>query len=386
MTTLDSTHSDARENARIGPGITVAVTGATGFIGGRLVERLTQTGADVTCLVRGYAGARLHRAGAHIRRFDLGDMTALRGIGIVFHLAYDWANTAWNFAALRALIEGCLANNCERLVYVSSFVVYDIPDTGDVTEESSPTPATSGYAHTKLALEADVLRAARESGLSETIIQPTIVYGPHSRPWTIDPADMLRHGTVVLPEDGCGLCNAVYVDDVVEAMLLAATRPQAIGQRYLISGPSPVTWSQFYEAVARGIGAPGPQIWPVEKITALHGKFGKLRQLARDPEFLFFGALKIGPVRKLSRMPLRLLPGGLRRSAERRWMVPTTQRRGHVHVPNPGRMKFLQSRATISIAKAREELGYAPSFDLEAGMRPTASFLNEIHFAPDPPG
>ncbi len=75
-------------------------------------------------------------------------------------------------------------------------------------------------------------------------MQPTIVYGPFSRLWTIDPADMLINATVVLPDRGEGICNAVYVDDVVDAMILAAKNPAAVGQRFLVSG-EPITWAQF---------------------------------------------------------------------------------------------------------------------------------------------
>ena len=55
------------------------------------------------------------------------------------------------------------------------------------------------------------MKAVYEDGLPATILQPTIVYGPFSRPWTDGPADMLRFGTVMLADAGKGICNAVYV-------------------------------------------------------------------------------------------------------------------------------------------------------------------------------
>ena len=90
------------------PGTIVAVTGSTGFIGGRLVERLVEQGAAVTCLLRGDPSPRLQRLGAKLCKIDIADEDAVRsslkGIDWVFHCAYDSDNTEWNFKALRALI------------------------------------------------------------------------------------------------------------------------------------------------------------------------------------------------------------------------------------------------------------------------------------------
>ena len=363
-------------------GTVVAVTGATGFIGGRLVERLAQNGAEVTCLIRGTnAGTRLHRAGARISKLDLADAEAVRaalhGTDIVFHLAYDWGNTAWNLNALEALMAGCLANGCRRLVYVSSFVVYDVPDDGVVGEDMPATPAAEGYAHTKLQLEARVLKAVREKKLPASIIQPTIVYGPFCRPWTLDPAEQLRFGTVVLPDRGEGVCNAVYVDDVVSAMILAAVRPEAIGQRYLVSGPAPMTWSAFYEGMARAVGAKGPAYWPGDAIMQANSRAGKIKRLAADPEQVLRRVANIGPARKLVRAGLRVVPGGLRGKVNHRLFGSANQRRGQAHIPNPAHLQFLRGKAFVASAKAREELGYAPAFGFEEGMVPTARFLKD---------
>lgn len=368
----------------IAPGTSVVVTGATGFIGGRLVERLAAQGCDVTCLIRGMdAGTRLHRAGARIRSLNLADAEAVRavlhGTEIVFHLAYDWADTAWNHQALRALIEACHSEGCRRLVHVSSVVVYDTPAEGELSEDGPKSTATAGYAHTKLELEAEVLKAVREKGVPATIIQPTLVYGPFSKPWTVTPANMLRYGTVVLPDAGEGVCNAVYVDDVVAAMVLAAVRPEAVGRRYLVSGP-PITWKRFYEGIARAIGAKGPQYWPAAKIAAANGKLGMLKRMAADPEE---AVRRIAPVRLLARVGLRFLPGDMRRKTHNRLFGSMAQRRGHMHVPDAGHLTFLQSRARIESTKARRELGYAPAFGFDEGMVPTAKYLNDHHFRAD---
>ena len=362
-------------------GLTVAVTGATGFIGGRLVEMLAAEGAEVTCFVRGTnTTTRMHRAGARVTRLDLADAgavsAALRSTDVVFHLAYDWNNTEWNFQALNSLIDACLANGT-RLVFASSFVVYDLPDSGDVSEATAPTPAGDGYSHVKLQLEGTVLRACEERGLAASVLQPTIVYGPFCNPWTKNPAEQLRFGTVVLPGRGEGLCNAVYVDDVVSAMLLAATRPKAVGQRYLVSGPGPITWGMFYEGMAQAIGAKPPQYWPVAKIRE-RAQAGRLKKIAANPQAVIRRVANIGPVRKLVKLGLRFAPHGLRQEAQARLFGAGDRRPGHVHVPSLGHLQFLEGRTVIRTDKAERELGFKPAFDFKAGMVPTAKYLKSL--------
>ncbi|MBV9366592.1 MAG: NAD-dependent epimerase/dehydratase family protein [Solirubrobacterales bacterium] len=213
---------------------------------------------------------------------------------------------------MHSLIDTCGHGGCRRFVYLSSFVVYDMQSDGTVSEDASRQIAGAGYADTKRALEDEVLRAAREDGFPGVVLQPTIVFGPRSRPWTEDPADMLRYGTVVLPAGSQGICNAVYVDDVVSSMILAATRPEAVGQAFLISGP-PVTWSEFYEQIARAVRADGPRYLPVGKIVSQTTKVGKIRQLVSSPQLLVHRLLQTGPGRKI----LRRLPSPPRRSLER---------------------------------------------------------------------
>jgi len=385
MTSMTNQSQDTAAPApTLKSGTIVAVTGATGFIGGRLVERLTEEGVAVTALQRfGAPSARLGRTGAGTRTLDLSDIesvhAALKGIEVVFHCAYDWQDEAWNLVAMRALIAGCRANGVRRFVHLSSFVVYQLPSEGEVTEESPESTHDVGYAYTKRQLECEIMKAARAGSFSGTILQPTIVYGPYSRTWTIEPAEMLRYGTVVLPDRGEGRCNVVYVDDVVSAMILAAEHPGAIGERFLISGPGATTWGQFYGEIARAIGANGPSYWPAEQIMTAASKARKLVRLVGRPELAIRRIAQVPPVRKLVQTGLNALPLRLRRAAKDWFLRPASCWRDYVHVPLPGDLQLLQSRATIDVGKARRILGYAPQFDFAAGMVPTSRFLQKVH-------
>src|SRR5690606_39281896 len=82
---------------------------------------------------------------------------------------------------------------------------------------------------------------------------PTIVYGPGSALWTDGFATALLGGGVVLPEPA-GLCNGVFVEDVVQACLKAATLPDLGRERFVISGPAPFPWSALLQGYVRALG------------------------------------------------------------------------------------------------------------------------------------
>jgi nucleoside-diphosphate-sugar epimerase/choline dehydrogenase-like flavoprotein len=355
-------------------GTVAAVTGATGFIGGRLAEVLTAQGIRTVALTRNAGGRNPLPHGVERRVVDLADAAAtreaLRDVDALFHCAYDWGDESWNLRAIRSIADVCARNRC-RLVHVGSFVTYEGARTGEITEHDPPTSAGAGYAWVKRQLDEVLLNAAREQDLQVSIVQPTIVYGPGCKPWTIDPADRLRFGTVVLPDDRRAICNAVYVDDVIQAMLLAATRPEAVGERFLVSGP-PVSWADFHEGIAAAIGAEGPRYWSAGEIAAAMSPVGRIRRLLSDPTYLL-RALWFHPVaRRLLERGLTLLPTGTQRAFRRVVQRPETQLRGLLHLPDPA---LAESTAVVSIDHARAELGFDPKFDFAAGMLPTGIYL-----------
>ena len=143
-----------------------------------------------------------------------------------------------NITGLQNIIAACVKHKVRRLVYVSTFSVYEPFPDGLVSEETRDGDRSWIYARTQARYgEAGSCRQCVEQNLPATIVQPTIVYGPFSKPWTNAPAENLIYGTVVLPDPGEGLCNAVYIDDLVDGFILAATHPAAIGERFILSGP-----------------------------------------------------------------------------------------------------------------------------------------------------
>lgn len=365
----------------IAPGTRVVVTGATGFIGSRLVERLVEDGAEVRCLIRDVPSAvRLARLPVEFRSASLADPIAvedaLRDTDVVFHCAYDWGDQDANRDIVRNLIDACIANAVGRFVHVSTFSVYDPYPDGRLDENTPGGDRSLAYTRVKLDLEHDVFEAVRTRGLRCTILQPTLVYGPFSKPWTIDPAEMIMFDRVVLPETGDGLCNVLFVDDLVDALVLSATRPEAVGERFLISGPDVVTWAAFYEAFARAMRTRGPEFWPSDTIAKWNsGLRHKLRVARTDPKKLVGAAARVPGVGRILDLAWQALPGRLRTAIVERY-TPRSRPIGQLHVPNRGRLQFLMAKPVASISKARSLLGYDARYDFYTGMDLTERWLH----------
>ncbi|MCC7490855.1 MAG: NAD-dependent epimerase/dehydratase family protein [Fimbriimonadaceae bacterium] len=348
----------------------VLVTGATGFVGGRLVEKLfLAAGRPVRALVRDFSRcARIARFPVELCPGSLHDAAALRAAvadcEVVYHCAHDFGSAEVNALAAAALTAAC-ATTGARLVHVSSMVVYSAAG-AVLTEDSPPAAPGNDYVDAKVAAEQAVLQTAASTGAQVTVVQPTTIYGPYCPAWTVGPALQLRSGRLVLPRDSVGLCNAVYIDDVVDALLAAGTQPAAVGERFLVSGPAPVSWTDFYGAYDRLLGTNAVTLWDDARIEAALGDSGaaRARQWRANPKRL----LEVGLVRRAYDRVRGWTGQGF-------WDTMKTRLPPPDHLPDSGLLALYRSRTTVRCEKARQLLGYKPAFDLERGMHLSGAWL-----------
>jgi nucleoside-diphosphate-sugar epimerase len=327
-------------------GLSVLVTGASGFIGGRLSERLaTEEGVRVRALVRNPKRAeRLLKFQAEIVKGDLLDLSSLRkavdGCDLVFHCAAFVRETGDRNEFIRTNIKGTenilkvsSEAGVKKFIHFSSVAVYGL-NPPDGTDETTPYQICGNlYCDTKIAAEKAVWAAHQEAKLPVVVIRPANVYGPYSNPWTIRPVKLVNSGQMILINQGTGLCNCVYIDNLIDATLAATKRDQSVGQAYVISDGIGVTWKKFFGYYAQMAGKP--------KIRSVPEGVGKAIALGMEI------------TSKLTRKPPKITRQAVR---------------------------FLTRQACFSIEKARRELGYQPRFSLEGGMKLTEQWLREAGY------
>lgn len=242
------------------------VTGATGFIGGHLARRLASDGVAVRALVRaGRDTTGLERLGIEPAAGDLTDPASLaaaaHGCSHVVHcaaLVSDWAMVTEiervNVTGTANVVKA--AASVERFVHISSADIYGHPGTAAVDELQTPGGFANWYAETKLAAEREVRRGQRAHGLAAVILRPATVYGPGSVDVVGDIARAIRGGHMLLVDGGRAVAGLCYVENLVDAVRLALGHDAAAGQTFNVTDGLPVTWRQFTDDLAAGLGAP----------------------------------------------------------------------------------------------------------------------------------
>jgi nucleoside-diphosphate-sugar epimerase len=258
----------------------IAILGANGFVGSRLLEVFHLGGvAEVRPVVRNYSSlARLARFNLDWRLADARDpkalKTAFEGCDAVVNLIVADPDVIVENAT--ASYQAAQAAGVKRLVFMSTASVHgQAPEPG--TDETSPLHTNHVFAYNNAKVRAErALASLRAGGAVElSILRPGIVFGPRSR-WVSDIADQLLAGTAYLVNEGQGICNSIYVDNLIEAIRLALTVPAADREVFLVGDRERVTWLEFYQRIAAGLGA---DLSRVARVTAPHFEHGLREKL-----------------------------------------------------------------------------------------------------------
>ena len=316
----------------------IAVTGATGFVGGAVARRLCATGADVRVAGRRTAAraADLVEAGAEAVDFDLLDEDSWKqvaeGMDVIIHAA-AWVDEAdvsmaepLNVTAVEAMVRAAATAGVRRIVHISTVAVYDLLAHEVFTEDIAPDlDQPDPYGATKARGEARGLALSRQHGVEFVSIRPAMVYGPGSRPWTLGMLKLVSSGTPCVFGRGDGLCYLLFIDNLVDAIIAACAAPEVNGQCIHLADSS-LTWNDFL------------------------GRYGAM--CGRTPR-----AIPMPAARALAWLA-ETFPLGL----------PLDRRR----------LAITQHRARFDTTRASELLGWSPAIDIDEGMALTEAWLREL--------
>ncbi len=252
----------------------VLVTGASGYIGRRLVNALLRHGVAVRAVARDAVRIKALWPFAEVEAVSA-DLTRPQtlagvcdGVRTVFHLASgtdesgvtaDQAHAGGAVIGTRMLLADAVRGGATRFIFMSSVKAMGEGGQACLTETSPALPVSS-YGRAKHAAEHLVFEAGRRRGLHVCALRLPLVYGGDDSkgnlPRMIAAIDRGRFPP--LPETG-NKRSMVHVDDVVRAALLAAERPQANGQLYLVTDGHDYSTRQIYLAICSALGKPPPR-------------------------------------------------------------------------------------------------------------------------------
>jgi nucleoside-diphosphate-sugar epimerase len=315
---------------------TAFVTGGSGFIGGRLVERLVGEGKAVRALARSDQSARrVEELGAEAVRGDLGDPASLAagaaGAQTAFHLAAhlgEWG--PWedfergNVDGTRNTLAACAEAGVRRFVHCGTEAALMAGEPLVGVDETTPLRPDSRapYPATKARAELAVREANRE-GFETVTLRPRFVWGKGDTTLMPELIETIEKGQFAWIGGGRNVTDTAHVDNVVEGLILAAEKGRP-GESYFLTDGEPVVFREFVTAMLRTYGVEPPD-----------------RSLP---------AWTAAPMARVAEAAWKFLPlpGEPPMSTFRSWL--------------------LTQECTIDISKARAELGYTPLVTHEQGL------------------
>jgi 2-alkyl-3-oxoalkanoate reductase len=355
----------------------VAVIGANGFIGTRILECFHLGGGpEVAAIVRRPSSLALPaRFALDMRIADALDTDSLarglQGCQAIVHVAIGDPEQIRRMPGV--LCKAADMAGIQRIVYMSSASVHgQNAPVGSNEASRLHTNHALDYNNAKVTAERSFLKECRQRGLKGFALRPSVVFGPRSH-WLSSLAEDLRAGRAWLLNDGRGICNSIYVDNLVAAVRACLSDGAGAGGAYLVGDAEVVTWRNFYRTLATEIGASVDAIQCVDHIPEFSTTWGeRAGRITAHPAVQF--ALPFVP-HSLKRGAKKILSALLAAPKPDSWAIPEAPK---PHVTRE--MADLQAcEWKLPSTLAQTELGFARPVTFSEGMRRTAAWWRFAH-------
>ncbi|MFQ6083018.1 MAG: NAD-dependent epimerase/dehydratase family protein [Candidatus Aminicenantia bacterium] len=310
------------------------VTGASGYVGSNLVRKMVERGMKVRAFVRKTSNIQslLELDNVEIFYGDITDFSsvkrAVQGCEVVFHLAAlvsDWGDYQKfyqvNYLGTKNVLRALLKVKVKKFIHSSSIGVLDLRGKAIIRENQPYGHFTSSYCRTKA--EAENLVRRYSQFIPTVIIRSGVVYGPKDPQCTLRSLNYARKNLLFLINHGKGIFPHVYIDNLIEAILLAAQSERAINEIFNITDGINTTTCEFFNYLNGIVGRENIRLslpYPLAWILAF--LMNIFAHLTGKPPMLSWTGLE-----------------------------------------------FLTLKCKFDISKAKEKLGYNPHISLEEGMR-----------------
>jgi len=280
---------------------TVLVTGATGFVGGALCQRLNDLGIKTLALARREGRDKYIRDLEHVE-IIMGDITdaermkaVAQKVDIVIHVAAALEGDLVhqrkvNVQGTKNIVKASLHADIKRFIHISTLAVYGYDLDGDITEEHPLSPSMEAYSLSKA--EAEKILIEHISDLPYSIIRPGGIYGARSGMWLDTMFHVAKRKPMIFVGNGSGYAPLVYIDDLCDLIIEACWRDEAVGEAFNAIYDDPYTWREYlgsYSALVGHQSWVGIPMWLVRPFISFASRFGKpYSQLKVAPQAINF--------------------------------------------------------------------------------------------------
>jgi len=338
----ENNHKDVK--SKRGINMRSLVTGATGFVGSHIAERLIKEGDEVVALVRKTSNtAFLSSIGVKLTYGDVNDAASLKramyGIDVVYHsaaLADEWISPKEayrvNVEGTKNLLDAAREADVKRFIFVSSLAVLGMKDHYGTIADAPYYKTGDSYIDTKIDSEQLVMDYYKRYNFPVTVVRPGFVFGPRDAKLIPRLSDRLSKNQFMFVGSGKNKINAVYIENLTDAITSAAKNEKAIGQKYNVTNDSGMTLEELVLSIV--------EIW----------KFDTPKK--HIPKFMAYLVCNI--LTGLAR---------LAKAKEPPYITKT-------------RIKFLSLNLDFNIDKTKNDLGYSPRISIKEGLKRTKDWMD----------